>query len=117
MSQKVNDSFIVNAGGSWVYLAYITGADGAALVQAAIDTTSRGITNTKTGVVTTDPITVSTVINDTPFTDALWDQTRNMTDVVEASKISTRVLYTLQYTFTPNVGEVFKSREIDVNGD
>ncbi len=117
MSQKVNDSFIVNAGGSWVYLAYITGADGDPIIKADLSTISRRIYNTVTKVETVDSITVATVIDDTPFTDSMWSETRNMTDVVQATKVNTRVTHTLQYTFTPNSGEVFKSREVNIEGD
>ena len=118
MSNRVNQSFIVNAGGSSIYLALITGNDGAAVQQADINSISRVIKDTQPpNAVTTDAITVSTVITDTPFTDALWDELRNMTDVIEASKFPKRNDYTLQYTFTPTSGEVFKSRELTIHGD
>ena len=119
MSNRVNQSFIVNAGGSSIYLALITGNDGAAVQQADISSISRVITDTRPpNTVTTDAITVATVIFDTEQTDTnLWTETFNMKDVIGADKFPKRNDYTLQYTFTPTSGEVFKSRELTINGD
>jgi len=47
----------------------------------------------------------------------VWDQTWNFKDDIPANKVTTRCRHTLQYTFTPTSGAVFKSREVDIYGD
>lgn len=122
MAQKINDTFVVNAGGAVVYLARIQGVDGANITQAAITSIARFITDTKTGTVVEDAVTVDGTgdegVSDALQTDLnLWTESYNFKDIVEAAKIPLRRRYTLQYAFTPAVGEVFKTREIDLEGD
>jgi hypothetical protein len=122
MASTINDVFVVNAGGGWSYLARIKDHDGTDILQADLTSISRVIQELdKDGAVTstaTDAITIATVIKDTLQTDTnLWALSYNIKDDVEASKIANRALYTVQYTFTPVSGEVFKSKEIHVRGD
>ena len=118
MTQKINDTFVVNAGGHVVYLARIKGADGANITQATISSISRAITDKVTGTVTTDTPVVADTVFDTLQTDTnLWAQTYNFLDELVSTKVPLRRRYTLQYTFTASGGEVFKTREIDLEGD
>ena len=118
MSNKANDSFIVNAGGGWSYIARVRIHSGADATQATIQSISRSITNTVTKVVVTDDITVATAIYDALQTNAhLCAFSFNMKDDVPATKISDRVKYKVQYTITPQAGAVIKTREIDIEGD
>lgn len=119
MANKINDSFTINAGGQWIYLARVKNATtGANVTQAAVSSISRVITNTVTSAVTTDSVTVATSVFDTLQTNTnLWDETYNFSDAVVYGKTPARVRYTLQYTFTMADGSVLKTREIDVEGD
>ena len=119
MANKVNDSFVINAGGQWVYLAYVQNATtGAAITQAAVSSISRAITNKVTDDVTTDALVVATTVFDTAQTSAgLWASTYNFKDVVVYSKTPSRVRYTVQYTLTYADGSIQKLDEIDVEGD
>lgn len=118
MAQRINDTFTVNEGGASVYLARIQGVGGANITQAAISSISRAITDTVTKVVVTDaPVVASTVFDALQTDTNLWDQSYNFMDIIEAAKVPSRRRYTLQYTFTSAAGEVFKTREIDLEGD
>ena len=118
MSNTANTQHVVNSGGGSIYLALVAGNDGAAVTQATFGSISRAITNTKTSVVQTDAVVVADTVFDSEQTDAnLWSETWNFKDQIEASKITSRIRYLLQYTFTPAAGEVFKSTEIDLIGD
>lgn len=123
MAQRINDTFVVNAGGAVVYLARIQGTDGANITIATITSISRAITDTRTGTVVTDAITVDGTgdegVSDTLQTDTnLWDQSYNFKDTILATKVPNSRKYLLQYTFTPTDATlVFKSREIDLEGD
>lgn len=123
MAQRINDTFVFNAGGAVVYLARIQGADGANITIATITSIARFITDTKTKVVVEDAITVDGTgdegVSDTLQTDTnLWDQSYNFKDTIVATKLPNRRKYLLQYTFTPTDATlVFKTREIDLEGD
>lgn len=118
MSSKANDSFLVNAGGGWSYIARVLTHSGANATRANFASISRTITNTVTKQAVTDELVINDVIYDELQSNtALWAQSFNMKDDVPATKISQRQRYTLQYTFTPVSGAVFKTREIDVHGD
>lgn len=118
MANKANESFAVNAGGGWSYLARITLHDGEDATQADITSITRTIVDRRTGLLTTDSVTVATAVYDELQSNAaLWDKPFNFKDDVPASKIPNRYRYTLQYTITPTVGEVIKTREIDIQGD
>ena len=118
MSNKANDSYLVNAGAGFSYLARIKLHNGSNATQATINSITRTITNTRTGVAVTDAVTVASVIYDTLQTNTdLWNQTFNMLDPIPASKVPDRVKYLLQYTITPSAGEVIKTRELDIEGD
>lgn len=118
MAQKINDTFVVNAGGHVVYLAHIKGADGADITIATISSISRVITDTVGKTVTTDTPVVADTVFDTLQTNLnLWDQQYNFLDEMVFTKVPLRRRYTLQYTFTASGGEVFKTREVDVEGD
>ena len=119
MANKINDSFVVNAGGAWSYLARIQNPiTGANVTQAALASISRAITNKVSGAVTTTAITVSAAVYDTLQTNTdLWSETYNFKDDVAYSILTERVRHTLQYTFTYANGQVSKTREVDVEGD
>lgn len=118
MANKINASFPVNAGGAWVYTDYVYNVTGAGLTQAATSTISRLITNKSTGAETTDSITVATSLYDTAQTNtAIRADTYNFLDIVPATKVTTRVRHTVQYTFTLANGTVIKTDEVDVEGD
>lgn len=118
MANKINDSFVVNAGGMFVYLARIKNRTGAGITQAATSSISRVITDTTTGTPTTTSITVSSSVFDTLQTNTdIWDQTYNFLDNVAYTLVPSRRKYTLQYTFTMSNGDVLKSREVDIEGD
>lgn len=123
MANKANEQYIVNSAAGWSYLARIKLHTGSDAVQASFSSISRAITDTVTGVVTTDTITIATAVYDTLQSNAsLWSEagaavSYNFKDDVAASKTPNRYRYTLQYTFTPSAGEVIKTREIDVIGD
>lgn len=119
MANKINDSFLVNAGGAWSYLARIKNTrTGQGITQAAVASISRLITDTVTGTATTSSITISSTVYDTLQTNTdLWDETFNFLDNVAYTLIPLRRRYTLQYTFTLVNGDVLKTREIDIEGD
>ena len=122
MATKINDSFVVNAGAGFSYLARIKGHSGSDVTQASLSSISRTITeynqDGSIAATTTDSLVISTAIYDTLQTNtALWDQSFNMKDDVAATKVTNRRRHTLQYTFTPASGAVFKSREVDIEGD
>ena len=118
MPNKANQEFIVNAGGSFSYVARIRSIDGEDITQASISSITRTITDTVTRAVTTASLTVSSVVFDTPQSDAdVWDEDWNFKDDLPASAVPNRYKYLLQYTFTPTSGEVFKTREVDIHGD
>lgn len=119
MANKINDSFVVNAGGAWTYLARVKNSrTGAGITQSATSSISRAITDTVTGTVTTTAITVSSTVFDTLQTNTdLWDSTYNFLDNVAYTLVPSRRRYTCQYTFTMTNGDVFKTREIDIEGD
>lgn len=119
MANKINDSFVVNAGGCWTYLARVKNhSTGAGITQSIVSSIARTITNKATGEVTTTAITVSTSVFDTLQTNTdLWDETYNFKDDVAETLITSRVKYTLQYAFTLTSGRVIKTREVDLEGD
>jgi hypothetical protein len=120
MANKINDTFVVNAGGGWSYLAFLTGHDGDIVTQASLTSISRSITDTRTNppTVVPDAIVITDAVFDTAqSTPSLWDKDYTFKDDVQASKIPNRTKYLLQYTFTPVTGEVFKSREVTIQGD
>lgn len=105
-------------------MSRLLGNDGVAITQATIAGITRTITDTVTGVITSDTVTVAdTVFDDLQANDARWSSAGgsvvgyNFCDAIPASSIAARRKYTLQYTFTPTIGEVFKTKEIDVIGD
>ena len=124
MTSTVNDQFVVNNAAACVYMARIAGNDGGDISAAAIASITRTITDTTTGAVST----TSLVVADSVFDDLKTDDPRwglaggaaegfNFLDAVPPGAVPYRRRYTLQYTFTPHVGDVFKTREVDLIGD
>jgi hypothetical protein len=127
MANKVLQEFLVNEDGAAVYLAHITGADGANVNRATFNTGSpagtihRYVTNKKTRAKTADGTTL--VINDVVF-DSLqgsgsvqWPYVTgyNFRDVIPPSAFPDGgVTYEVQYKFTPAAnGYAFWSKPVD----
>ena len=119
---KINQSFVVNAGGTFCVLMHdVRRIDGTLATPAMIESITRTIRDTRTQQETVDPIDPATTLLNPPVDNPdLWNQTYNFKDDVPADKIPNRYRYTCQYTFQPagaGADQQFKSREIDLEGD
>jgi hypothetical protein len=109
--------YTVVAGGAVSYLALLRSIAGVALTQASVAQITRFIKDMDLRRVSSQALTVSDLINDTPQFGPNWNRTDigyNFRDDLPAGSFATGKRFFLQYQITPTVGDVIVTAPVQV---